>query len=59
MAKKRKQLAAKRIGKRKSVSKKAQPGRKAAVALRRRQDARKTSRKKAVSRVVVLRDFGR
>jgi hypothetical protein len=33
MAKKRKQVAAKRIGKRKSVSKKAQPGRKAAVAL--------------------------
>ena len=58
MAKKRKQLATKRIGKRKSVSKKAQPSRKAAVALKRRQDARKTSRKKAVSRVVVLRDFG-
>jgi len=53
MAKKRKKSVAKSIGKRKSVSKKAQPARKAAVA--RRRVARKTSRKKAASRIVVLR----
>jgi hypothetical protein len=64
MAKKRKQ--AKRIGKRKSVSKKQPPkrGRKV-VAKRHRRDTRKTSPKKAVSRIkkavsriVVFRDFG-